>query len=84
MRHPASVSYPWHRLLPMVLDMGAAYALGYQPVGDYATTVADEVRRLVERSRVDGGAQLPPGLDEEYFTGRFDYAAEDDYLARSH
>jgi hypothetical protein len=59
--------------------MNAAYALGYQPVGDYATTVADEVRWLVERSHV-GAAELPPGCDEEYFSDRFDYAAEDEYL----
>ena len=72
---------PWHTLPPIVLDMGAAYALGYQPVGDYATTVADSVQWLVEESRVDGDAQLPPGRDEAYFTGSFNYAAEDDYVA---
>jgi hypothetical protein len=44
--------------------------------------VADEVRWLVHESRVDGFAQLPPGLNEEFFTGRFDYAAEDDYVAQ--
>ena len=75
--------HPWHKLPPFVLDMGAAYALGYRPVGDYATTVAEEVRWLVQESRVvDGAAQLPPGLDGEFFTGRFDYAAEDSFLAR--
>jgi nucleoside-diphosphate-sugar epimerase len=57
-------------------------ALGYQPVGDYATTVTDEVHWLVERCRVDGAAKLPPELDERFFVDRFDYAAEDDYLAR--
>jgi hypothetical protein len=36
--------HPWHTLPPIVLNMGAAYALGYQPVGDYATTVADAVQ----------------------------------------
>ncbi|GAA3086834.1 SDR family oxidoreductase [Pseudonocardia yunnanensis] len=74
--------HPWHTLPPIVLDMGAAYALGYQPVGDYATSVADSVHWLVEESHMDGDAQLPPGLDAASFTGCFDYPAEDDYLAR--
>jgi hypothetical protein len=51
-------------------------------VGDYATTVADSVHWLVEESRMDGGARLPPGPAAASFTGCFDYAAEDDYLAQ--
>ena len=74
--------HPWNTLPPIVLDMGAAYALGYRPVGDYATTVADSVHWLVAESRMDGEAQLPPGRDAAFFTGCFDYAAEDDYLAQ--
>jgi nucleoside-diphosphate-sugar epimerase len=73
--------HPWHRLPPFVLDMAAAHALGHRPVGDYVATVAEEVRWLVERARLDGGAQLPAGLDGGFFTDRFDYAAEDRYLA---
>ena len=48
------------------------------------TTVASALaqERLVERCRVDGAAKLPPELDERFFVDRFDYAAEDDYLAR--
>jgi hypothetical protein len=75
--------HPWHRLPQFVLDMSVAYALGYRPVGNYESTVADEVRWLVEESHGDGDTRLPPGLDETRFAGRFDYAAEDDYLARS-
>lgn len=66
--------HPWHRLPPIVLDTGAASALGYRPVGDYAGTVADAVRRLVEQSR----AGCAPGGS----AGRFDYRAEDAHLAR--
>lgn len=61
--------HPWHRLPPIVLDMRAAEALGYAPVGDYATTVADEVRWLAS------------GMGGQRFAGSFDYAAEDSYLA---
>ena len=57
--------------------MRAAAALGYQPVGDYATTVIEEVRWLIDQYRMNPDAQLPAGLDEEFFTGSFDYAAED-------
>jgi len=56
-----------------------------KPVGDYAATVAAEVRWLVEQSRLAGGgaelpAQLPAQLDDGFFAGRFDYATEDAYL----
>ena len=61
----------------------AATELGYTPVGDYAATVADEVDWLVAQARsTDDGAGLPAGLDDEFFTGAFDYATEDAYLDR--
>ena len=73
--------HPWHRLPPVVLSMAAAHALGHRPVGDYAATVAAEVRWLVEQSRLAGGrAELPAQLDDGFFAGRFDYATEDAYL----
>lgn len=78
---PGLGRHPWHRLPPIVLDTAAARALGHRPVGDYATTVADEVHWLVETHRADRAAQ--PGWDVEFFRGRFDYAAEDAHLARS-
>jgi nucleoside-diphosphate-sugar epimerase len=78
---PGLGEHPWHRLPPIILDTGAATALGYQPVGDYATTVTEEVTWLTAGSSVDGGARLPAGLDEQRFAGCFDYAAEDAYLA---
>jgi hypothetical protein len=61
-----------------VLDTSAAAALGYQPVGDYATTVAAEVDWLVELA----GAGRADQLDPDYFDGYVDYAAEDAYLSR--
>ena len=65
-------NHPWDARHPIVLDMTAALELGYTPVGDYATTVADEVDWLVSKS---------PSVDESFFASYFDYAAEDRYLA---
>jgi hypothetical protein len=49
-------------------------------VGDYATTVADEVEWLV--SAAGGGeAERLPGPDDPFFGPLLDYAAEDRYLA---
>ena len=52
-------------------------------LGDYATTVADEIDALVDLvgGPVGGRAELPPTLDREFFDSMFDYAAEDRYLA---
>ena len=64
-------AHPWDKRPPFVLDTGAATALGYEPVGDYATTVSEEIDWLVrERPAIDG------------FDGAFDYAAEDAARAR--
>ena len=70
--------HPWNARHPIVLDMTAAAALGYTPVGDYATTVAEEVEWLVSAAR--NGEHLPQ-LDDDYFGTLFDYAAEDHYIA---
>jgi nucleoside-diphosphate-sugar epimerase len=74
--------HPWHRLPPFVLDMSAADALGYRPVGDYATTVAEEVRWLVRAAEASGQTSPPAEVDNQRFAGHFDYAAEDTYLSR--
>ena len=72
---------PWDRPYPVVLDTTAATSLGYVPVGDYATTVADEVAWLVAAARGGEDADLLQGADEAL--GPFlDYAGEDRYLAR--
>ena len=70
--------HPWDTEHPIVLDMSAAAALGYESIGDYATTVADEIDWLVS------GGDRPeslPGPDDPYLGPMLDYAAEDRYLA---
>ncbi len=76
-------AHPWEARYPIVLDMTAAATIGYVPVGDYATTVVDEVDWLVGEIRATGagGVCLPAGLDDEFFEGYFDYPREDRYLA---
>jgi nucleoside-diphosphate-sugar epimerase len=65
--------HPWDTLPPVVLDMTAAHDLGYEPVGDYAYTVKDEIDWLLSINEAE--------LDAEFFPQFFDYAAEDRYLA---
>jgi nucleoside-diphosphate-sugar epimerase len=79
-------AHPWDARHPIVLDMTAAAQIGYVPVGDYATTVVDEIDWLVREVGTagggdDGGVRLPVGFDEEFFEGYFDYDREDRYLA---
>lgn len=75
--------HPWDRRPPVVLDTTAATDLGYQPAGDYATTVAAEIDWLV-RAAADGDpGRVLPAEDDPSFAGYFDYAAEDAYLAAS-
>ena len=62
---------PWDAPHPIVLDTTAALELGYEPVGDYADTVADEVEWLVS------GVEPRPGPDDEYFGPFLDYRLED-------
>jgi nucleoside-diphosphate-sugar epimerase len=71
---------PWDRPHPVLLDMAAAAALGYRPVGDYATTVADEVAWLVASTRGGEGADLLPGVNDA-LRPFLDYDREDGFLA---
>lgn len=66
---------PWSAPNPIVLDMSAAESLGYRPAGDHATTVREAVDWLIRT------ADEQRALNHPFFDGRFDYAAEDDYLA---
>jgi len=66
--------HPWDSVPPVVLDTTAAVELGYVPVGDYATTIADELDWLVEAGGVDSS-------EEPFFAEFLDYEAEDRYLA---
>jgi nucleoside-diphosphate-sugar epimerase len=63
--------HPWDKRPPVILDTSAALELGYEPVGDYATTVVDEVDWLVNER---------PALDDGLFGGYLDYGAEDRFL----
>jgi nucleoside-diphosphate-sugar epimerase len=74
---------PWHAPHPIVLDTSASLSLGYVPVGDFATTVRDEVDWLVDVARLGDDARLPGDYDVEFFEGLFDYGAEDEYLRTS-
>jgi nucleoside-diphosphate-sugar epimerase len=62
----------WSVFPPVVLDTTAARALGYEPVGDYAATVADEVEWVLAH---------PPRTDDPFFAPLLDYVAEDRWLA---
>lgn len=73
--------HPWDAPHPIVLDTSAAVDLGYEPVGDYATTVADEIEWLVTAARGENGAHILPGRDDPFFGPMLDYAVEDTYLA---
>ena len=72
---------PWHAVPPIILDTSAAAALGYQPAGDYATTVAEEIDWLVAATRDRAAAWAVPADDDPYFAALLDYTAEDRYLA---
>jgi nucleoside-diphosphate-sugar epimerase len=74
--------HPWDTPHPIVLDTTASIELGYRPVGDYATTVADEVEWLVSAAGGGEGAEYLPGADDPFFAPMLDYAAEDRYLSR--
>jgi nucleoside-diphosphate-sugar epimerase len=63
--------HPWDKRPPVILDTTAALDLGYEPVGDYAATVVDEVDWLVN--------ERPP-LDDALFGGYLDYGPEDRFL----
>jgi nucleoside-diphosphate-sugar epimerase len=73
-------AHPWDATHPIVLDMTAAGAVGYLPVGDYATTVTEVVAWLVSAADGGEGAECIPGPDDEFFAPLFNYAAEDRYL----
>jgi hypothetical protein len=66
---------PWDAPHPIVLETSAAAELGYEPAGDYETTLAEEVDWLV--SSADGR----PSPDDPFFVPMLDYEAEDRFLA---
>ena len=72
---------PWDLRHPVVLDTSAAQRLGYTQAGDYASTVAAEVRWLVAAAQGQTDADTVPADDDSFFARLLDYAAEDAYLA---
>jgi len=72
--------HPWDRRTPIVLDTTAALALDYRPVGDYRATVPAMIDWLTSIARLTDCAQLPAGLADDFFAGRFDYEREDAFL----
>jgi nucleoside-diphosphate-sugar epimerase len=73
-------AHPWDAVPPVVLDCTEAGRLGYEPVGDYRSTVADELDWLRTSAADDPTGALLPGPDDPYFAPMLDYRAEDDYL----
>jgi nucleoside-diphosphate-sugar epimerase len=73
--------HPWDRPFPIVLDMAAALALGYQPVGNYASTAAEAIDWLVESATCQDGRFAIPRSENSFFNSWFDYEGEDRYLA---
>lgn len=80
--HEGLGAHPWDARPPIVLDTTAAAALGYEPVGDYAATVVDELDWLVACSRDERGRRLLPADDDPFFAPLLDYRLEADYLER--
>lgn len=72
---------PWDKSSPVILDTTAAIELGYEPIGDYASTVGDEIDWLVDIAITTNGIHLPDVFNNQYFERHFDYQAEDAYLA---
>jgi nucleoside-diphosphate-sugar epimerase len=72
---------PWTHPEPIVLDTSAALATGYRP----ATTYASALPTLVEAALIETAErdwrEVYPDL-ASYAEGMFDYAAEDDFVAR--
>ena len=67
---------PWSTPRPVVLDMTAATALGYEPVGEFAETVAAELDWLLDL------AERGEGPTDPWFDRFLEYAPEDAYLLR--
>jgi nucleoside-diphosphate-sugar epimerase len=74
---------PWHQIPPIELDTTAAADLGYQPVGNYAETVTEEIDWLISAVGNPALIWAVPTADDPFFAPLLDYAAEDRYLEAS-
>lgn len=68
--------HPWNVAFPRILDMSAASALGYRPVGSYAETAGAEIDWLLDQV-----TQCSPGSRNPEWMTSFDYTAEDEFLS---
>lgn len=71
---------PWDAPHPLVLDTSASRARGYCPAGDYAATVNEEIRWLLDAASGGPEAHLLPGADDPFVAPFFPYETEDRYL----
>lgn len=74
-------SHPWDRVPPIVLDTAASREIGYVPVGDYATTVTDELDWLVATAGGGRDEREPSSWEPSATDLAESYAAEDAYLS---
>jgi hypothetical protein len=73
---------PWSTPKPFVVDMVAAEIdVGYRPVTRYPKAVQDVCSWLVEATRKRDWREVLPEWAVGYLEEKFDYAAEDAYLA---
>jgi nucleoside-diphosphate-sugar epimerase len=72
---------PWNLSPPMVLDTTAAAALGFEPVGTYSQTVAEEIDWLVREHRSHTVGWPLPDEHDPFFEPLFNYEAEDRLVA---
>jgi nucleoside-diphosphate-sugar epimerase len=72
---------PWTHPTPIVLDTSAALAAGYRPATTYAAAVPTLVEAALAETADRDWHDVYPEL-ASYAAGMFDYAAEDDLVAR--
>lgn len=72
---------PWTHPEPIVLDTSAARATGYRPATTYAAALPTLVEAALIETAERDWREVYPDL-AAYAEGMFDYAAEDDFVAR--
>lgn len=77
---PSLGRHPWDAAHPLVLDTTAAVRLGYEPVGDYATTVGGTLDWLVASHAGGPDAPLLPAPGDPFFAPLLDYETEDRFF----
>lgn len=78
---PSMGATPWSIPSPFTISGAKALGIGYQPVGDYTTTVTSACDYLMQHSNDDWKNAYPQLAAYPY--DMFDYQAEDRWLAMS-